>query len=79
MTDTLPTHYEQDGYGFRVEVVTEFEFVEERQCRLRRAAARKAKRLAAWKAIDWHTVQPLPEEERWTNEPGYSDYCNIPF
>ncbi len=73
MTDTLPTRYEQDSYGFRVEVVTEVEFVEERQYRLRRAAARKEKRLAAWAAIDWHAVQPLPEEERWTNEPGYQE------
>lgn len=44
MDDTLPTRYEQDAYGFRVEVVMELETVEERECRQRLVAARNAQR-----------------------------------
>ncbi|MBT9173481.1 MAG: hypothetical protein DDT21_01882 [Syntrophomonadaceae bacterium] len=30
-----------------------------------------AERALAWASIDWHSVELLPEAERWANEPGY--------
>lgn len=66
------THFELDAYGFRVEVFVPLESVEEQQYRERRAAKRKARRLA-WASIDWRNVKALNDDEQLCNEPGYSE------
>lgn len=66
------THFELDASGFRVEVVTPLESVEEQQYRERRAAKRKTRK-AAWGLIDWRNLTTPDEDERLCNEPGYSE------